>query len=199
MNPSDERGGCCLEADHFPLGLTLALSHAGIITANGHVSESTLFVPQIAASEHCRDCSSLARTKCWRKLYQSVDGKTGPVPRTPRCTSGPSRKRVRRDPATRLRRVSSFFAAQTLPFQKLSCPPCGVNARAPRPARNAGDRVMSPTVTECLEHARQCEWYAARTNNEEDRKFLLWRADQWTKRAQEKELETRASPRRPAA
>lgn len=58
---------------------------------------------------------------------------------------------------------------------------------------------MSPTVTECLEHARQCEWYAARTNNEEDRKFLLWRAEQWTKRAQEKELETRASPRRPAA
>ena len=31
---------------------------------------------------------------------------------------------------------------------------------------------MSPTVTECLEHARQCEWYAARTNNEADRKFL---------------------------
>ena len=22
---------------------------------------------------------------------------------------------------------------------------------------------MSPTIAECLEHARQCEWYAART------------------------------------
>ena len=35
---------------------------------------------------------------------------------------------------------------------------------------------MSPTIAECLEHARQCEWYAARTNDEEDRKFLLRRA-----------------------
>ena len=33
--------------------------------------------------------------------------------------------------------------------------------------------TMSPTIAECLEHARQCEWYAARTNDEEDRKFLL--------------------------
>ena len=57
---------------------------------------------------------------------------------------------------------------------------------------------MSPTVTECLEHARQCEWYAARTNNEADSKFLLWRDEQWMKRAREKELETRASAR-PAA
>ena len=35
---------------------------------------------------------------------------------------------------------------------------------------------MSPTIAECLEHARQCEWYAARTNDEEDRKFLLRKA-----------------------
>ena len=47
---------------------------------------------------------------------------------------------------------------------------------------------MSLTIEECLEHARQCEWYAARTNDEGDRKFLLWRAQQWTKLAQEKEL-----------
>ena len=26
---------------------------------------------------------------------------------------------------------------------------------------------MSPTIEECLEHARQCEWYAARTKDEE--------------------------------
>jgi hypothetical protein len=25
---------------------------------------------------------------------------------------------------------------------------------------------MSPTIAECLEHARQCEWYAARTGYE---------------------------------
>ena len=42
---------------------------------------------------------------------------------------------------------------------------------------------MSPTIAECLEHARQCEWYAARTNDQEDRKFLLWKAKEWTKLA----------------
>jgi len=51
---------------------------------------------------------------------------------------------------------------------------------------------MSPTVAECLEHARQCEWYAARANDDADREFLLWRAQQWTKLAQEKELEVAA-------
>ena len=35
---------------------------------------------------------------------------------------------------------------------------------------------MSPTITECLEHARQCKWYAGRTNDEENRKFLIWSA-----------------------
>ena len=54
---------------------------------------------------------------------------------------------------------------------------------------------MSPTIAECLEHARQCEWYAARTNDEMDRKFLLRRAKHWTKLAAEKELEVRASAR----
>jgi hypothetical protein len=53
---------------------------------------------------------------------------------------------------------------------------------------------MSPTVEECLEHARQCEWYAARTNYEEDRRFLLWRAEQWTKRARELEASTSVQP-----
>ena len=54
---------------------------------------------------------------------------------------------------------------------------------------------MSPTIAECLEHARQCEWYAARTNDEEDRKFLLRKAKHWTKLAAEKELEVRAAAR----
>jgi hypothetical protein len=52
---------------------------------------------------------------------------------------------------------------------------------------------MSPTIADCLEHARQCEWYAARTNDEEDRKFLLGKAKEWTKLAIKKELETRAA------
>jgi hypothetical protein len=50
-------------------------------------------------------------------------------------------------------------------------------------------------LDECLEHARQCEWYAVRTNNEEDRKFLLRKAREWTKLAAEKEMEVRASAR----
>jgi hypothetical protein len=49
---------------------------------------------------------------------------------------------------------------------------------------------VSPTIADCLEHARQCEWYAARTNDEEDRKFLLRRAQQWKKLARQKEIET---------
>jgi hypothetical protein len=53
---------------------------------------------------------------------------------------------------------------------------------------------MSPTIAECLEHARQCEWYAARTSDEEDRKFLL-KGKEWTKLAIKKELEIRASAR----
>jgi len=55
--------------------------------------------------------------------------------------------------------------------------------------------VSMPTIEECLENARQCEWYAARTNNEEDRKFLLRKAKDWTKLAIKKELEIRASAR----
>jgi len=54
---------------------------------------------------------------------------------------------------------------------------------------------MSPTIAECLENARQCEWYAARTNDEEDRKFLLRRAKHWTKLAAEKELQVRTFAR----
>jgi hypothetical protein len=52
---------------------------------------------------------------------------------------------------------------------------------------------VSPTIAECLEHARQCEWYAARTKDEEDRKFLLRKAKDWTKLAIKKEPEVRAA------
>ena len=51
------------------------------------------------------------------------------------------------------------------------------------------------SITECLEHARECEWYAAHTGNEEDRKFRLRKAKDWTKQAREKESEIRASAR----
>jgi hypothetical protein len=58
---------------------------------------------------------------------------------------------------------------------------------------------MSPTIADCLEHARQCEWYAARTDDKEDRKFLLRKAKQWTKLAAKKELEIRAAAKTAAA
>jgi hypothetical protein len=54
---------------------------------------------------------------------------------------------------------------------------------------------MSSTIEECSVHARQCEWYAARTNDEGDRKFLIRRAQQWTKLAKQKEIELKASAR----
>jgi hypothetical protein len=46
-----------------------------------------------------------------------------------------------------------------------------------------GAFIMSPTIAECLGHAHQCEWYTARTDDEEDRKFLLRKAKDWTKLA----------------
>ena len=46
---------------------------------------------------------------------------------------------------------------------------------------------MSATIAECLERARQCEWSASRTNDEGDRKFLLWKAQQWMKLVEKKE------------
>jgi len=54
---------------------------------------------------------------------------------------------------------------------------------------------MSPTIEECLAHARQCEWYAEHTNDEEERKFLTRMAKHWKKLAAEKEQEVRASGR----
>ena len=46
---------------------------------------------------------------------------------------------------------------------------------------------MLATVAQCLERARQCEWSASLTNDEGDRNFLLWKAQQWMKPAEEKE------------
>ena len=52
---------------------------------------------------------------------------------------------------------------------------------------------MSPATAECLEHARQCEWYAVRTGYEKDREFLVRKAKDWRKLAVRKELEIRAA------
>jgi hypothetical protein len=54
---------------------------------------------------------------------------------------------------------------------------------------------MSDTIADFVENARQCEWYAAHINDEEDRNFLLRKAKDWMKLAKERELEIRASAR----
>ena len=48
---------------------------------------------------------------------------------------------------------------------------------------------MTATVAECAKNARQCKYYAANTNNEEERKFLLRMAKRWSELAAEKERE----------
>ena len=48
---------------------------------------------------------------------------------------------------------------------------------------------MTDTIAECAENARQCKYYAANTNNEEERKFLLRMAKHWKRMAAEKERE----------
>jgi hypothetical protein len=75
-----------------------------------------------------------------------------------------------------------FRAAQ---FQEASEP----ERRFPVINRTRRRRDMPPTIAECLEHARYCEWYAARTNDQEDGKFLLQSARDWTKLAAKKELD----------
>jgi hypothetical protein len=45
--------------------------------------------------------------------------------------------------------------------------------------------AMSPTIAECLENARHCEWCAARTDDEGDRKFLFQKSKDWTRLAQQ--------------
>jgi len=59
----------------------------------------------------------------------------------------------------------------------------------------AGVHAMSPTIAECLENARECEWYAAHTDNEDDRQFLLRKRRDWMRLAGKKELEIRVSAR----
>jgi hypothetical protein len=55
--------------------------------------------------------------------------------------------------------------------------------------------VMTVTIAECAENARQCEWYASKTKNAEERQFLLRMAKHWKKLAAEKEREVLTAAR----
>ena len=54
---------------------------------------------------------------------------------------------------------------------------------------------MTATIAECAENARQCKWYASKTKNADERKFLLRMAKCWTELAAEKEREMREGAR----
>jgi hypothetical protein len=58
---------------------------------------------------------------------------------------------------------------------------------------------MSPTIAECSEPARYCEWYAAHTKDEKDRRYLLQKARDWKRLAAKKELDIRFAGAKAAA
>jgi len=58
---------------------------------------------------------------------------------------------------------------------------------------------MSPTIAECAAQARYCEWYAAHTQDEKDRKYLIRKAGDWKRLAAKKELNIRWAAAKAAA
>jgi hypothetical protein len=48
---------------------------------------------------------------------------------------------------------------------------------------------MTAIISECAENARQSKWYASKTKNAEERKFLLRMAKRWSELAADKERE----------
>jgi hypothetical protein len=54
---------------------------------------------------------------------------------------------------------------------------------------------MIATIAECAENARQCRWYALKTKDAEERRFLLRMARRWREIAAEKEHELRDAAR----
>ncbi len=58
---------------------------------------------------------------------------------------------------------------------------------------------MSLTIAECAMQARYCEWYAARTQDEGDRKYLLRKARDWKRLAAKKEMNIRWAAAKAAA
>jgi hypothetical protein len=64
------------------------------------------------------------------------------------------------------------------------------NKRCAYVNRVAGvESAMTATIAECAENARQSKWFASKTKNEEERKFLLRMAKRWSELAAEKERE----------
>jgi hypothetical protein len=62
-----------------------------------------------------------------------------------------------------------------------------------------GASTMSPTIAECSEQARYCEWYAANTSDESDRRYLLRKARDWRRLAAKKELDIQWAAAKTAA
>jgi hypothetical protein len=54
-----------------------------------------------------------------------------------------------------------------------------------------GASTVSPTIAQCSEQARYCEWYASHANDEGDRKYLLRKARDWRRLGAKKELDIR--------
>jgi hypothetical protein len=54
---------------------------------------------------------------------------------------------------------------------------------------------MNRTIGECVDNARHCAWYASKTKNKAEQKFLIRLAERWTELADKKELELRDAER----
>ena len=54
---------------------------------------------------------------------------------------------------------------------------------------------MNKNIAECVDNARQCAWYASKTKNEAEQKFLFFLAERWIELAAEKERELRDTTR----
>jgi hypothetical protein len=54
---------------------------------------------------------------------------------------------------------------------------------------------ISATIAEYAENVCQCKWFASRTKDEDERKFLLRMAKRWRELAAEKERDLREAAR----
>jgi len=133
-------------------------------------------VPKIPATEHCSERSTAPELFGTRRIYQDVDGKLDPFPSPVRVLFQELSKERPRDPA---RGVFSFLCNQHQVVRLSVWEP------------NRGWTSMSLTIAECAMQARYCEWYAARTQDEGDRKYLLRKARDWKRLAAKKEMNIR--------
>jgi hypothetical protein len=72
--------------------------------------------------------------------------------------------------------------------------PCDPIVARP-PTYMSAERLMTLTLAECSQHARQCKEYSSKTDSKEVRKFLLRMEKVWIKLAAEKEAEVRVGAR----